>query len=185
MYVSFAPTGNNLPDTTASALLSTGQGRIIITACRENQKSYIGGGECTIFTHALVNGLRGQGTVNHRGYISAFDLYTRLYYTVSETVSKRIKAEQQPELTVLKGVGPFAVSLFRGATTLGAFEDTELLPEEAQVREVSPKQSQRMFRQIINITGDGNAVGKNNVIQVVKAGDGSKISGVTQRVGEK
>ena len=32
----------------------------------------------------------------------------------------------------------------------------------------------------VSITGDGNVVGNNNVVQIVKATDGSTISGVTQ-----
>ena len=64
---------------TLSALLGTGQGRIIITACREEQKSYIGSGSLTIFTQALVDGLRGKGVVRRKGFISAYDLYEAIF----------------------------------------------------------------------------------------------------------
>jgi uncharacterized caspase-like protein len=143
--------GSTLPAATATALLSTGEGRIIITACREGQVSYIGKGKLSIFAQALVGGLQGKGTVSHNGYISAFDLYTHVYYAVTEVVSQQLHAVQQPELTILKGIGPFAVSLFRGATSLGAFEDRAPLPEEVGARQVSPQQSQRLFQQIVNI----------------------------------
>ncbi len=143
--------GNTLPDATATALLSTGEGRIILTACREGQVSYIGKGQLSIFTQALVDGLRGKGIVSHSGYISAFDLYTHVYYSVTEAVSQQLHQVQQPELTILKGIGPFAVSLFRGATSLGAFEDSVPLPEEVGARQVSPQQSQRLFQQIVSI----------------------------------
>ena len=46
-----------LPDTAKDALLSTGSGRIIITACKEEQLSYIGKGDLSIFTQAVVDGL--------------------------------------------------------------------------------------------------------------------------------
>ena len=150
--------GNPLPDTTATALLGTGEGRIIITACREGQVSYIGRGQLSIFTQALVEGLQGKDTVSHNGYISAFDLYTHVYYAVTEAVTKQLGRVQQPELTIIKGIGPFAVSLFRGATSLGAFEDQAPLPEEVGAREVSPQQSQRLFQQIIK-TGGGAYIG--------------------------
>ena len=98
--------GKPLPAQTAAALLSTGEGRIIITACREQQVSYVGSGELTLFTEALVNGLQGHGTSSSRGYLSAFDLYTHLYFTVEEAVRQKYGAKQEPELTVLKGVAP-------------------------------------------------------------------------------
>jgi uncharacterized caspase-like protein len=55
-----------LPGDTAEALLATGSGRVVITACRENQVSYIGKGELSIFTQALVDSLQGKG-VSARG----------------------------------------------------------------------------------------------------------------------
>ena len=100
----------NLPAAAASALLSTGSGRIIITACREGQYSYIGGGELTLFTQALVDGLRGVDVLSRGGFISAYDLYASMYDTVSEKVQELYKREQQPELTVLKGLGELCCS---------------------------------------------------------------------------
>jgi uncharacterized caspase-like protein len=168
-------TGAPLPSNTAAALLATGEGRIIITACREDQLSYIGKGDLTLFTEALVNGLRGRGTSSTRGYISAFDLYTHLYFTLEETVRERYGATQEPELTVLKGVGPFAVSLYRGATTLGEIDGAASPPEGTAVREVSPKQAQTRLLQIIgasyqaNLTGNG-AIAQGPGAQAVGAG---------------
>jgi uncharacterized caspase-like protein len=53
--------GANVPDATAAALLATGEGRIIITACRDRQFSFVGSGPRTIFGQILVDTLRGQG----------------------------------------------------------------------------------------------------------------------------
>jgi hypothetical protein len=91
-----------------------------------------------------------------RGYISAFDLYTHLYFALDEAVPKQVAAthrqkygqRQEPELTVLKGVGPFAVALYRGATTLGAFDGSEVPPEDTAVREVNPSYSKAMLQQL-------------------------------------
>jgi hypothetical protein len=47
---------------------------LIVNAYREDQHAYIGGGDLSLFTQALVEGLRGQGTGSTRGYLSAFDL---------------------------------------------------------------------------------------------------------------
>jgi len=168
-------TGAPLPSNTAAALLATGEGRIIITACREDQLSYIGNGDLTLFTDTLVNGLRGRGTSSTRGYISAFDLYTHLYFTIEEAVRERYGVTQEPELTVLKGVGPFAVSLYRGATTLGEIDGAAPPPEGTAVRDVSPKQAQARLSQIVgasyqaNLTGTG-AIAQGRGAQAVGAG---------------
>jgi hypothetical protein len=138
----------SVPGALSSALLASGEGRIIITACREDQRSYIGAGQLTIFTQALVDGLHGRGTINQHGYISAFDLYTALYANVSETVQTNYRRKQEPELTIHKGVGPFAVALFRGATALGELDTREQLAAHTAVREVSPQQSQRLFERM-------------------------------------
>jgi uncharacterized caspase-like protein len=158
-------TGAPLPSNTAAALLATGEGRIIITACREDQLSYIGKGDLTLFTDTLVNGLRGRGTSSTRGYVSAFDLYTHLYFTIEETVRERYGAAQEPELTVLKGVGPFAVSLYRGATTLGEIDGAAAPPEGTAVREVSPKQAQARLSQIVGVSYQTNLTGNGAIAQ--------------------
>lgn len=140
----------SLPQSTSEALLSTGEGRIIITASRPDQKSWVGSGPLTIFAQALVTGLSGQGYVtNSRGYVSAYGLYEHLYFTVKEAAAKEKNQLQEPELTVLKGVGPFPVSLYRGATNLGLFDQQESLPEGMAARTIDPARSQRLFNQLI------------------------------------
>jgi hypothetical protein len=165
--------GVPLPMQTAVALLSTGEGRIIITACRENQFSYIGDGPLTLFTQALVDGLRGHGTSSTRGYLSAFDLYTHLYFTVEETVRQKYGATQEPELTVIKGVGPFAVSLYRGATTLGEFHGAAHPPPGMAVREINPVYAQTLL---------ANYVGR---YQATVAGTGAIAQGGGDALGER
>ncbi len=145
---------------TAAALLGTGQGRIIITACREEQVSYIGTGRLTIFTQALVDGLRGKGVRNSNGFISAFSLYEHVYEAVTEAVRAQIGAVQEPELTVLRGVGPFAVALYRGASALGDFPAGERPPADMAVREVPRERSACRFEQRV-YTGGGAYIGGN------------------------
>lgn len=155
-----------VPDSTKDALLSTGSGRIIITACKEEQLSYIGKGEISLFTQAVVNGLRGKGIVPRGGFISAYDLYLATYEEVKAAVSGTYGKVQEPELTVLKGEGPFAVSLFRGAEerNLSLVEEKIDPPEGAAVRPIRAEKSQRMF-QVITQTGGVN-FGQGNVIDV-------------------
>src|SRR5262245_55507080 len=151
--------GQNPPDETTAALLATGAGRIIITACRAAQLSYVGSGKLTLFTQALVAGLLGQGVDGRNGYISAFDLYTHVFNMVGEQVQRQFGARQEPELTILKGVGPFAVSLYRGATTLGAFDERVVPVSGVAVRPVDQQASQQAFERIMSV-GQGVAVGR-------------------------
>lgn len=148
-------TGTPLPPQVSAALLGTGEGRVVISACRESQYSFIGPGPLTLFTQALVDGLQGKGVSSNRGYISVFELYTHLYFALDEAVPRKVSAavrqrygeKQEPELTILKGVGPFAVTLYRGATTLGDFDASGAPPEGTAVREVNPAYAQAMQRQ--------------------------------------
>ncbi len=154
------------PQKLAEALLSTGEGRITITACRPEQKSWIGSGSLSIFSKAVVDGLKG-GAPNNRGYISAFGLYEHVYFEAKEAAGE-IGQEQEPELTVLKGVGPFPVALYRGASQTGAFDAEESLPAGTAVREVSPEKSQRAYKRYsAALTGDG----------AIAQGDGAKAVG--------
>lgn len=155
-----------IPDSAKDALLSTGSGRIIITACKEEQLSYIGKGKISLFTQAVVNGFQGKGVVPRGGFISAFDLYLATYEEVKDAVSETYNKVQEPELTVLKGDGPFAVSLFRGAeeTNLSLAEEKIDPPQGAAVRPVPAERSQRMF-QVITQTGGVN-FGQGNVIEI-------------------
>jgi len=166
--------GTQLPEKTAAALLSTGSGRIIITACREGQVSYVGAGKLTLFTQALVDALQGRGDyiTNRGGFISAFDLYSQVYETLQKTVPAAVPdwlrdiygQTQEPELTVLKGVGPFAVALYRGASTLGTFGAPQRPEVDAALHEVDEKRSQRLLNQILNIQvgGDVSTAGRDN-----------------------
>lgn len=140
--------GANLPKIINEAILSSGEGRIIITACRPEQKSWIGTGKLSIFTQALVDGMGGKGYIaNNNGYISAFSLYEHIYLFVKDAVAKLGKA-QDPELTVIKGIGPFPVSLYRGATDLGEFDSQEQVPKGTAAFEINPERSERFLKRI-------------------------------------
>ena len=201
------PPNTNPPEKLSATLLATGEGRIILTACRPEQSSWVGGGQLTIFTQAIVDGLRGGGYVpNNQGYISAYGLYEHVFSAVKTAVTQ-LGEVQEPELTVLRGVGPFPVALYRGATDRGSFDAGEALPETGALRQVDPALSWRLLDQAARqiavmagdhsaaivgnvsnsmvITGDGNIQGNHNVSQVIKAEGGSTISGVTQIAGKK
>ena len=149
------PTDAPMPPAVSATVLGTGEGRVIISSCRENQVSFVGPGPLTFFPQALVDGLQGKGVNSSRGYINLFDLYMHLYFTLEETIARQVSAEmrqkygqkQEPELTLLKGVGPFAVSLWRGSQTLGDFESSDGPPADTAVREVNPAYAKNLMRQ--------------------------------------
>lgn len=183
---SFVP--SNLPETSSTAILATGSGRIIITASRESQKSFIGRGELSIFTQALVEGLGGEGVRNNAGFVSAYDLYEYIYYRVTRTARDLLQKNQEPELTVLKGIGPFAVSLYRGSDELGGFTPEQIPASQANIHSVDPEDARRMFERIVVNTeggafvegdihtGGGSFVGRDQIIKGDHVG-GSQISG--------
>ena len=173
------------PQKLAEALLSTGEGRITISACRPKQKSWIGNGTMSIFSGAVVGGLEGQAP-NRAGYISAYGLYEHVYFAVKEA-AEQLGQEQEPELTVLKGVGPFPVALYRGATDLGSFDASEPAPVETAARQVSPEKSQRMLNQYQAIlTHDGAIAQGDHAVAVGKGGVyiGGKVTGSTIITGD-
>lgn len=119
-------------------ILSEGDGYVIITACRPGQYSVIGSGELTIFAQALVDGLKGSGVTPNHGYIGAYALYESIFDSVKASAQHN-GYTQEPELTVLKGVGPFPVALFNGGETLGAYNPkAESLTKGLPVRTVQP-----------------------------------------------
>lgn len=163
------------------ALLGTGEGRITITACRPEQKSWIGSGDLSIFSAALVRGLRGEAP-NRNGYISAFGLYEYIYGE-SKDAADELGHPQEPELTVIKGVGPFPVALYQGATAPGAFDVSETVPAETATRQVSPEKVQRSYGQYqATLNGDG-AIAQGNGAKAVGAGgimiDGNYTGNIT------
>jgi hypothetical protein len=144
----------NLPESEAAAILGTGEGRILITASRPEQKSWIGPGKLSLFAQAVVDGLSGKGMLvnNNAGYISVFSLYEHIYTAVKDAAAK-LNRTQEPELTILKNVGPFPVALYRGASSLGTFDSqADALPEEAAVHTIDPKLSQRVMQKFIQVT---------------------------------
>jgi hypothetical protein len=117
----------------------------------------------SIFCQALVDGLRGKEVRNSGGYISAYNLYESIYEKVRERVNQIYYVNQEPELTVLKGVGPFAVALYKGASAFGDFDEQQPVPELPAVREVTPDKAARLFNQLINTGGGANIRGNVNV----------------------
>lgn len=129
------PRGAMLPDEAGRELVSTGEGRAVITAARAGQLSYYGDDrEYTFFGQALIDAFRGIGVGRAGGAIGLFELYDSLYAQVRGAVRRELSADQEPALTLLQGVGPFAVA---GAAAREG--DLRQRPQDAPpAREVPP-----------------------------------------------
>lgn len=147
--------GRALPDALAGALLSAGEGRVIITACREQQTArFLKTAPMTFFGEKLVSALRGDEIPPRKGTIGVFDLYAYLYDSVNATVRRLIDEPQEPELTVSKGVGVMAVALHHGQAAQGEFsiDDKPALGRlGGSVREVDAEASQRLYERVVNL----------------------------------
>ena len=141
-------TGQSVLQDVAGALLSAGEGRIIMTACREEQKSYYERGDntpMTIFTQKLVAGLNGQDIQARKGTIGVFD-------TVCGTVYSKYKLTQEPELTVCKGVGVMAVALYPGQAQQGELGAEDRPGDLGRaVHELDAEQSRQLYEKVINL----------------------------------
>jgi hypothetical protein len=145
--------GEILPERTAVALLGTGEGRVIITACRQNQKSYLDepAKPLTFFGQALVDALRGEGVTPRRGYIGVSDMYEAVYTQVKQKVEERWARLQEPELTINKAVGPLPVALYQGSRPTGALGPADQ-PRSLSggVRQVEQAEAERVMNQILS-----------------------------------
>jgi hypothetical protein len=133
-----APPSGNL----GAQILSTGEGRVLLTASRPSQRSYYKKkAEHTYFGQAILDGLCGRGVANHDGYIGLFELYLHVYTSVKAAAN----GDQEPLLTIVQGAGPFAVALYPGAApgALGAAALEHAPPPNTRV-EAIPRDTLRI-----------------------------------------
>jgi hypothetical protein len=152
----------NLPSILTGALLSSGPGRAVLSACREGQISWTRPGELSIFTQAMVDRLLGKGISPRGGYIGLFELYSTLYESVRRKVEELGAQLQDPELSLLRGDGPFAVGLYQGTaeTNLSLAEAMVEPPQSPGFHQVEPERGRQLYQQIttqqerVEIAGD-------------------------------
>lgn len=158
--------GSPPPDTLSTAILGTGEGRAIITASRGNQYSmFEPGAPRTFFGEALVQGLNGNGVANKNGYIGLWELYEYIY-TQAHAGASKYGETQEPVLTILQGVGPFPVALYKG-TVPGNLADAGLQTYP------SPNTAANVVTigadaTVANVTGSNNTVTQNSHNQNVR-----------------
>ncbi len=151
-----AALGSGVPDAVTTAALATGSGRVIITACQESERSWVGNGNLTIFGQSLVQGINGSAGLPGP-FVSANDLYNYLFKTVPPA-AQQLGHQQEPVLTVLRQVGlPLLVALNAATARSGGQPGGIPLSIEAQpttkpkgnVHQVDPEESQHQLQQIM------------------------------------
>ena len=145
--------GHNLPEKLTSDLLKTGEGRVIVTACKEHQQSsFLTGTNLTYFGDALTNGLRGNGISSRRGYISLFDLYDHIYTQVKFDAETKSNKPQEAVLNIQQGVGVMPVALHRGKVPDGNLTDSDRPSSlSGVIREFNLSQLQKLPQQIVSV----------------------------------
>ena len=113
-----------------------GRGRVVLTASRGTEYSFegdqvSGDGVPSVFTHAIVNGLRtGDADRDKDGLISVADLYQYLYHKV-----RAAEPRQTPELWTYGAEG----SLLVARSIRGAVIEPAPLPEDLRATLESPR----------------------------------------------
>jgi len=93
------------------AKLASGGGRALMASCRNNEESAIlRGARNSVFTAALLAGLRGAANKTGGDFIRVFDLFDY----VSEKVPNTIPDDQHPVFFAERVEGNFPVALSRG-----------------------------------------------------------------------
>jgi hypothetical protein len=93
------------------AKLAVGRGRALMASCRADEVSAVfSGARNSVFTTALLAGLRGAADKSASGFIKVFDLFTY----ISEEVPKLIPDDQHPIFKADKFEVNFAVALSQG-----------------------------------------------------------------------
>lgn len=118
-----------------------GRGRVVLTASRSTEYSFEGGGQTSgegvpsVFTHAIVNGLRtGDADRDKDGMITATDLYQYVYDNV-----RAVEPRQTPELWTYGAEGNLLVA----HSIRGAVIEPEPLPEDLRTTLESPRRRVR------------------------------------------
>jgi hypothetical protein len=117
-----------------------GRGRVVLTASRSTEYSFEGGqasgeGVPSVFTHAIVNGLRtGAADRDRDGLITVTDLYQYVYDNV-----RAAEPRQTPELWTYGAEGNLLVA----RSIRGAIIEPEPLPEDLRITLESPRRRVR------------------------------------------
>ncbi|KGS74797.1 caspase domain protein [Burkholderia pseudomallei MSHR7500] len=110
------------------AKLAVGSGRALMASCRADEVSAVFvGARNSVFTTALLAGLRGAADKNASGFIKVFDLFNY----ISDEVPKLIPNDQHPIFKADNLEGNFPVALSQGGKKSPHNPETILTTHEA------------------------------------------------------
>jgi uncharacterized caspase-like protein len=161
-------TAVSLPKSIAETL-KQGEGRVVFTSSRGVQKSWVRqDNTLSIFTYHLIEALQGANNKPGDTLVRVSNLMNHLSQTVPQSAQTQRQAEQSPFFDM--AAEDFPIALLQGGKGIsaGTFEKT--------------KEAKQPLSEI-HIQGDGNIVGDHNISQIVKATGGSRVSNITQAVG--
>ncbi|HEY0070595.1 MAG TPA: caspase family protein, partial [Chloroflexia bacterium] len=163
------------PEDLMDAVLSTGEGRVVLSACRPNQKSwYFPYAFHTLFGLALLEGISDTRVIPDRnGYVSISDLYDYVYERVQEvTRNSGRDIDQEPVLTIMSSLRRFSVAQHMGGDLAAGFVGAENVkrPRERyapDVRRITERQALEACQRIAGTGGGIIDVGRYNVEGIV------------------
>lgn len=112
----------------AFAKLAVGTGRALMASCRADEESGVfTGARNSIFTTALLAGLKGSADKDNSGVIKVFDLFEY----VAEEVPKAVSDDQHPVFKADNLEQNFPIALSRGGRKSPASPSTPSMPIDA------------------------------------------------------
>lgn len=112
------------------AKLATGSGRALMASCRADEVSAVFlGARNSVFSTALLAGLRGAADKSGSGFIKLFDLFNY----VAEEVPKQIPGDQHPIFKAENLEGNFAIALSQGGkkSAASSFIESSAAPQDS------------------------------------------------------
>src|SRR5215472_8370378 len=155
-----------------------GRGRVVLTASRSTEYSFEGGqasgeGVPSVFTHAIVNGLRtGDADRDRDGLITVTDLYQYVYDNV-----RAAEPRQTPELWTYGAEGNLLVA----HSIRGAVIEPEPLPEDLRMTLGSPRRRVREtgvaeLAELLDAAGPGAALSARQALERIAEEDHPQVA---------
>jgi hypothetical protein len=101
-------------------ILKQGEGRVVFTSCRGEEKSWIRKDDTlSIYTHHLIEALQGAASQAGTTEVTIFDLANHLGKTVPDTTAAMYKKSQTPRFE-MRDTEMFAIALLQGGKGLSS-----------------------------------------------------------------
>lgn len=149
--------------------LKQGEGRVVFTSCRGEQKSWIRPDQTmSVYTYHLMEALQGAASQAGATEVTVFDLANHLGKAVPESVASMGK-QQTPRFEMAE-TERFAIALLQGGKGLptGGWGGVKLPSAGFRVVTAAGERSIAIGGNVSGsnlVTGDGNVIGSGNIVQ--------------------